>query len=117
METHRTTKTAGTPSFRARAMREPQHVRRAAIIITAAFLSLFLILPIVAVFTQALARGAGVYFRTLAEPETLAAVRLTLFIAAVAVPLNLIFGVLSSWAIAKFDFRGKKVLVTLIDLP
>jgi sulfate transport system permease protein len=117
MTTDTLTRTAGRRPFRARTLREPQHVRWAAIVITALFLSLFLILPIIAVFTQALEQGLGTYFRALAEPETLAAVRLTLLITIIAVPMNLVFGVLSAWAIAKFDFRGKNVLVTLIDLP
>ncbi len=96
---------------------EPVAVRLAVIAVTAGFLVMFLILPIVAVFVQALDKGAGAYLRALAESEALNAFRLTLFVAALAVPLNLVFGVLSSWAIAKFEFAGKNILVTLIDLP
>jgi sulfate transport system permease protein len=82
-----------------------------------AFLALFLIVPLVAVFTQALEKGVEVYLRAIGEPNALAAIRLTLLTAAIAVPLNLLFGVAAAWAIAKFDFVGKNVLVTLIDLP
>ena len=92
-------------------------VRIALIAITAAFLALFLVLPIAAVLEQAFEKGAVPFVRALTEPDTLSAVRLTLFVAAVAVPLNLVFGVLASWAIVKFEFPGKNVLITLIDLP
>ena len=81
------------------------------------FLLAFLLLPLIAVFTEALRNGVGVYWRALSDPDALAAVRLTLLVAAIAVPLNLVFGVAAAWAIAKFEFRGKTVLTTLIDLP
>ncbi|HZT08777.1 MAG TPA: sulfate ABC transporter permease subunit CysW [Chloroflexota bacterium] len=81
------------------------------------FLALFLILPLVAVFAQALQKGLGVYVAAIIEPNALAAIRLTLLTAGIAVPANLVFGVAASWAIAKFDFSGKSVLTTLIDLP
>jgi sulfate/thiosulfate transport system permease protein len=81
------------------------------------FLALFLVMPLLAVFAQALAKGFGVYFAAIAEPMALSAVKLTLLVALIAVPLNLVFGVAASWAIAKFDFRGKSGLITLIDLP
>ncbi len=81
------------------------------------FIGLFLILPLVAVFGQALSKGLSAYFNAIREPDTLAAIGLTLVTAAIAVPLNLIFGVAASWAISKFDFRGKNILLTLIDLP
>jgi sulfate transport system permease protein len=81
------------------------------------FLTLFVFLPLVAVFAQAFGKGVSSYFRGIGDPDTLAAIRLTLITAGVAVPLNLIFGVAAAWAIAKFDFRGKNVLITLIDLP
>src|SRR5690606_14236048 len=71
------------------------------------FLVLFLVLPLVSVFAQALAKGLGAYFAALAEPDALAAIRLTLLVAAIAVPLNLVFGVAAAWAIAKFEFKGK----------
>ena len=82
-----------------------------------AFLALFLVVPLAAVFYEALRKGLGVYFAALVEPDAMASIRLTLLAAAIAVPLNLVFGVSAAWAIAKFDFRGKQVLITLIDLP
>jgi sulfate transport system permease protein len=82
-----------------------------------AFLLLFLLLPLVVVFVEAFAKGWGAVAETLADPDTLAAIRLTLTVAAIAVPLNLVFGVAAAWAIAKFEFAGKTVLITLIDLP
>jgi sulfate transport system permease protein len=81
------------------------------------FLAGFLLLPLVAVFTEALRQGVGVYWESLKDPDALAAIRLTLLTAAIAVPLNLVFGVAAAWAIAKFEFRGKALLTTLIDLP
>ena len=78
---------------------------------------LFLVLPLVAVFVEALRKGVGAYLAALVEPDALAAIRLTLLVAAIAVPLNLVFGVAAAWAIAKFEFRGKSLLITLIDLP
>ncbi len=83
----------------------------------AAYLVLFLFVPLAAVFVEALRKGVGVYFAAISEPDALAAIRLTLLAAAIAVPLNLAFGVAAAWAIAKFDFPGKSLLVTLIDLP
>ena len=81
------------------------------------FLCLFLLLPLAAVFAGALAKGIAAYARAIQTPDTLAAVRLTLLSAAIAVPANLLFGVAAAWAIAKFEFRGRDALVTLIDLP
>ncbi|MEY2685149.1 MAG: Sulfate transport system permease protein CysW [Pseudomonadota bacterium] len=81
------------------------------------FMFLFLVLPLAAVFTEALRKGWGAYAEALREPDAWAAIRLTLLTAAVAVPLNLVFGVAAAWAIAKFEFRGKSFLTTLIDLP
>lgn len=81
------------------------------------FLFLFLLLPLLTVFYEALKEGTQTYLASLTEPDALAAIRLTLLTAAIAVPLNLIFGVAASWAIAKFEFRGKHFLLTLIDLP
>ena len=81
------------------------------------FLALFLLLPLLAVFVQALSKGFGVYWAAVSDPMALSAIKLTLWVAAIAVPLNLIFGVAAAWAIAKFDFRGKSTLITLIDLP
>ncbi|MDB4273572.1 sulfate ABC transporter permease subunit CysW [bacterium] len=81
------------------------------------FLGLFLVLPLAAVFIEAFRKGAGAFIVALNEPDTLAAIRLTLTVAAIAVPLNLVFGVAAAWAIAKFEFKGKAFLTTLIDLP
>ncbi len=82
-----------------------------------AFLGLFLATPLVLVFTYAFGQGIRTYFAALTEPDALSAIRLTLITAAIAVPLNTIFGVCAAWAIAKFDFKGKNILITLIDLP
>ncbi len=82
-----------------------------------AFLGVFLVLPLATVFAQALAKGLATYGRELVTPDALAAIRLTLLAAAIAVPLNLVFGVAAAWAIAKFSFPGKNVLITFIDLP
>ncbi len=101
----------------ARAAGEPAWVRRLLIAVSLGFLSLFLLLPLTAVFAEALRGGVGAYVASLREPDALAAVRLTLLVAAIAVPLNLVFGVAAAWATAKFDFVGKSVLITLIDLP
>lgn len=81
------------------------------------FLGLFLVVPLAAVFSQAFDKGAAAYLAALRDTDTLASIRLTLLTAAVAVPLNLVFGVMAAWAIAKFTFPGKSLLVTLIDLP
>ncbi|HEY3486877.1 MAG TPA: sulfate ABC transporter permease subunit CysW [Gammaproteobacteria bacterium] len=104
-----------TPMSKATA--EPPLVRFALIAIALLFLSLFLVVPLVAVFTQAFARGVQVYFAAITEPDAWHAVKLTLLAAAIAVPLNTVFGLAAAWAIAKFHFRGKQVLITLIDLP
>lgn len=100
-----------------RRLTEPSVVRWALIAISLAFLTLFLAIPLTAVFVEALANGIGPYFAAVAEPEALAALKLTLLTATIAVPANLIFGLCAGWAIAKFHFRGKQLLTTLIDLP
>lgn len=81
------------------------------------FLGVFLLVPLLAVFTQALAKGLSVYWTALSEPTAWSAIKLTLLVALISVPLNLVFGIAAAWAIAKFDFRGKNLLLTLIDLP
>ena len=81
------------------------------------FLCIFLLLPLLTVFVEALSKGLGPFLEALAEPDALSAIRLTLLVAAIAVPLNVVFGLAASWAIAKFDFPGRSVLVTFIDLP
>jgi sulfate transport system permease protein len=92
-------------------------VRWTLIIVALVFLGAFLVLPLVSVFAEALAKGVAAYGRELVEPDALAAIRLTLLAAAIAVPLNLVFGIAAAWAIAKFSFPGKNILITLIDLP
>lgn len=96
---------------------EPQWVRRLLIGVSLAFLALFLVLPLVAVFAEALRGGWTLYRAAFDDPDARAAIGLTLTVAAIAVPLNLVFGVAAAWAVAKFQFRGKSLLVTLIDLP
>ncbi len=86
-------------------------------LIALAYMALVLVVPLVAVFTEALRKGLGYYFAAIVEPDALSAIKLTLIAAAIAVPLNLVFGIAAAWAIAKFDFRGKSLLITLIDLP
>lgn len=104
-------------SYRTQRVTEPAWVRRAALVVSLCFLAAFLILPLVAVFTEALRRGLDAYWKSLSDPDALSAIRLTLLTASIAVPANLIFGVAASWAISHFDFRGKSLLITLIDLP
>ncbi len=99
------------------ALEEPRIVRFALIAIALTFTGLFLVLPLLAVFVEAFRSGIPAYFAAINEPDARAAIRLTLLVAAIAVPLNLVFGVTAAWAIAKFDFPGKSLLVTLIDLP
>ncbi|GAA4018203.1 sulfate ABC transporter permease subunit CysW [Actimicrobium antarcticum] len=96
---------------------EPTWIRWLLIGIALTFLTLFLFVPLVAVFVEALKKGWQTYLMAVIEPDALAAIRLTLLIAAISVPLNLVFGVAAAWTIAKFDFRGKNILLTLIDLP
>jgi sulfate transport system permease protein len=96
---------------------ESPWVRRTLIGLALAFLALFLLLPLAAVFTEALRKGLDAYLEGLREPDAWAAIRLTLLTAAIAVPLNLVFGVAAAWCIAKYEFRGKAFLTTLVDLP
>jgi len=96
---------------------EPPAIRIAIIALAVIFLSVFVVLPLVLVFAQAFSRGVLAYLSALAEPEALAAIKLTLLVAAISVGLNLVFGLVAAWAIAKFDFSGKTFLITLIDLP
>jgi len=97
--------------------REPRWVKGALLAFSLVFLALFLFLPLVAVFTEALRKGVGAYLVSFRDPAAQAAIRLTLMTAAIAVPLNVVFGLAASWAIARFDFPGKSALITLIDLP
>ncbi len=100
-----------------RATTEPRLVRLALTSVAVTFLGLFLVVPLLAVFGQALAKGAAAYLAAIGEPAALSALRLTLLTAAIAVPLNLVFGVAAAWAVAKFEFPGRNLLVALIDLP
>ena len=109
---------ANTSARRAQAgTTEPTWVRYSLIGIALVFMFLFLVLPLAAVFTEALRKGFGAYFEALQEPDAWSAIRLTLITAAIAVPLNLVFGVAAAWAIAKYEFKGKAFLTTLVDLP
>ena len=96
---------------------EPDWVRYLLIAVALAFLTLFLFVPLAAVFTEALKRGWDVYLESIRDPDAISAIKLTLIAAAISVPLNLVFGVAAAWAIAKFEFRGKAFLTTLVDLP
>ena len=105
------------PRAIARSTGESRTVRWALIAFALLFLALTLVLPLVLVFHQALAKGLSAYLEALREPDALSAARLTLLIASIAVPVNLIFGIAAAWCIAKFSFPGKNLLITLIDLP
>jgi sulfate/thiosulfate transport system permease protein len=105
------------PAYAPAATVEPFWVRALLIGIALAFLTLFLFVPLAAVFAEALKKGWQAYLAAIVEPDALSAIRLTLLTAAIAVPLNLVFGVAAAWTIAKFEFPGKHLLLTLIDLP
>jgi sulfate transport system permease protein len=105
------------PARVADAVSEPAWVRRTLIGVALAFLTLFLFVPLVDVFAQAFAKGLDVYWAALTDSDAVSALKLTLIAAFISVPFNLVFGVAAAWAIGKFDFRGKSVLLTLIDLP
>ena len=96
---------------------ESAWVRRGLLTLALCFMFLFLILPLATVFAEALRKGVDAYLDAFKEPDAWSAVYLTLFTAAIAVPLNLVFGVAASWAIAKYEFKGKAFLTTLVDLP
>src|ERR1700692_2304232 len=96
---------------------DPPAVRIVLITIALVFVALFIFIPVIAVFTEALRNGLGAYFAAIVDPEARAAIRLTLMTAAIAVPLNVAFGIAASWVIARFDFPCKQALLTLIDLP
>lgn len=99
------------------AVTESRLVRGGLTCVAIVFLTLFLVLPLLAVFQQALAKGVAAYFDSFSDEDARSAITLTLLVAAIAVPFNLVFGVAAAWAIAKFEFRGKALLITLIDLP
>jgi sulfate transport system permease protein len=109
----------GSPKIKppCRTVTEPKAVELGLIVIMLLFVGLFLVLPLAAVFSGALAKGLVSYGKAVREPETLAAIRLTFIAAAVAVPVNVVFGMFAAWLIAKLDFYGKSLLMTMIDLP
>ena len=109
--------TRGTTGRKPVRLTEPRWVRWTLTGIALAFVTLFLVVPLVVVFSEALAKGIGAYVSAIQTPDALAALRLTLLAAAIAVPANLVFGVLAGWAIGKFTFPGRQLLITLIDLP
>ncbi|MCX7321915.1 MAG: sulfate ABC transporter permease subunit CysW [Hyphomicrobiales bacterium] len=96
---------------------EPRWIRGTIIALAVLFLILLIVLPLVLVFSQAFSRGFAAYLRALVEPEAQAAIRLTILVAGISVGLNLVFGLIAAWAIAKFDFPGKTMLISLVDLP
>jgi sulfate/thiosulfate transport system permease protein len=104
-------------TFVGHATRDPAWVRITLIALALGFLALFLFMPLAAVFAEALKKGWGTYLAAITEADALSAIKLTLIAAGISVPLNLVFGVSAAWAIAKFEFRGKSFLTTLIDLP
>ena len=101
----------------ARGITEPAPVRWILTGIAVAFIGLFLGLPLIVIFGEAMGKGVALYLKAITEPDTWSAIRLTLLTAAIAVPLNLIFGVSAAWLVTKYEFRGKNILLTLIDLP
>jgi sulfate transport system permease protein len=105
------------PRSVAAATAEPAWLRRTLIGVALAFMALFLFVPLATVFHEALKKGLDVFVAAITEPDAVSAIKLTLIAAAISVPLNLVFGIAAAWAVAKFDFRGKNLLLTLIDLP
>jgi len=101
----------------ARGLTEPAPVRWLLTAVALGFLGLFLVVPLAAVFVEAFGKGLNAYLSAVSEPDAYAALKLTLIAAGIAVPLNMLFGLCAAWAIGKFDFRGKNLLTTLIDLP
>ena len=108
--------TQAPPALR-RATEEPRWVKWTLIATALAFLTFFLFIPLAIVFTEAFKKGLGTYVAAITDPDAWSAIRLTLIAAVIAVPMNLVFGIAAAWCVAKFEFRGKSVLLTLIDLP
>lgn len=111
------TAAAKTRQRHRQATSEPTWIRWSLIVFALALLSIFLLLPLIAIFIQAFEGGIATFVAALTDPDAVSAIKLTLLVAAIAVPLNTVFGVAAAWAIAKFEFRGKNLLITLIDLP
>ena len=105
------------PPARSSTLTEPRWIRWTVITLAIAFLIVLIVMPLVLVFSQAFSRGFAAYLRALIDPEAQVAIRLTLLIAAISVSLNLVFGLIAAWAIAKFEFPGKTILISLVDLP
>jgi len=108
---------AAAPAATPRATQDPVWVRWLLTGVALLFVASFLVLPLVSVFAEALRRGVGAYFASFEDPDALSAIRLTLLAAGISVPANLVFGVVAAWAITKFNFPGKSLLLTMIDLP
>jgi sulfate/thiosulfate transport system permease protein len=108
---------ASAPPTAAANLTESRLIAGLLIAVAVVYLGLFLVVPVIAVFAKALEKGVATYWAAISDPMALAAIRLTVITAAIAVPLNTLFGLAASWALAKFDFPGKNVLMTLIDLP
>lgn len=104
-------------SIRSVARRDPNWFSAALLVLALAYFAVVLVLPLATVFVEALRRGFGPFFTALNEPDALSAIRLTLLVAGIAVPLNTVFGLAAAWAVAKFEFKGKSALLTLIDIP
>lgn len=114
----RLTRKSSAPQWHNRsAVTETPAIRRILTAIGLLFMLLFIVLPLVVIFAQAFSKGTDAYFSALSDPDAQSAIRLTLLVAAIAVPFNMVFGIAAAWAIAKFEFRGKTFLITLIDLP
>ncbi|MDQ0246710.1 sulfate transport system permease protein [Bacillus fengqiuensis] len=107
----------GTTVTHTKTTTEPFWIRSLLIAAALGFLSLFLVLPLVAIFVKAFEKGVEVYLASISSPDALAAIKLTLLVVLITVPLNAIFGVAAAWGITKFDFKGKNILITIIDLP
>jgi len=114
---HLHSRRSSVSSAATRATRDPLWVRWLLTGLALLFVGFFLVLPLVTVFAEAFRRGVGTYFESFRDPDALSAIKLTLLTAAISVPANLVFGVAAAWSIAKFDFPGKSLLLTLIDLP
>lgn len=103
--------------FKSAALQEPRVIRYTLTFIALAFLAFFIVLPLASIFITAFQKGVDVYFAAITHPDALAAIKLTLTVVAIAVPLNAIFGVMAAWTLTKFNFKGKNLLLTIVDLP